>query len=480
MFKFFRWQLLRGLAVLLCVGSIGLFALSYFIPAPPKKIAIGTAFKGGAYELFGNRYKEILARSNVDLTVRLTQGAGENLSLMQDEKSDVQVGIVGGGASNNKLSPDVLSLGRVNYQPFWIFYHSAEVWPDLTYLKGKKVAVGPLGSGTRVVADKLFEISGINPEEGNLLLLPIFGAPAVKALNEGTADAVFFPGAFDSLLVQKLLRTPGIRLMNFPRAEAITRIYPFLVQIKLPAGIIDYANNIPPADTMIIGTTNAVVVRKDLHPQIIALLAEALVEVHKDGHIFQKAGEFPTPTDPEYTMSSTAVEYYKNGPSVLQKYLPLWLTVHAQRAIATLLAVLAIGIPVFGYAPKMVRFLVRERILKLYRRLRIVEGQLATDLTTDQCGTIRTELERIDEAATAMGVPNQYSDLLFELKLHVNLMRARLTTRLAEVPKPIAKASPVYSESGRSTMDSRAASFFEANKAELLAKAKTRLTHLQR
>ena len=142
MLKFFRWHFLMGLVVLIIVVSIGSIVLSYFIPAPPTTITIGTAFKGGAYEYFGNRYKAILARSHVELTVRLTQGAGENLGLLQDKNSDVHVGIVGGGASNSKLSPDVLSLGRMNYQPFWIFYRSTEVWPDLTYLKGKRVAVG--------------------------------------------------------------------------------------------------------------------------------------------------------------------------------------------------------------------------------------------------------------------------------------------------------------------------------------------------
>ena len=85
------------------------------------------------------------------------------------------------------------------------------------------------------------------------------------------------------------------------------------------AGIIDYANNVPPVDTNIIGTTNAVVVRKDLHPQIIAILVQAIVDVHKYADIFQRAGEFPTQIDPEYAMSATAVEYYKSGPSFLQK-----------------------------------------------------------------------------------------------------------------------------------------------------------------
>lgn len=301
--------------------------------------------------MFGNRYKEILGRAHVDLEVRLTDGAGKNLRLLQDNKANVHVGIVGGGASNAKLSPDVISLGRINYQPFWIFYRSKEIWSDLTSVRGKRIAVGPVGSGTRIVAEKVLGISGVAPEAEKLL--PIFGPPAVKALVEGNVDAVFFPGTLDSPIIQTLLKDPEIKLMNLPRVEALTRIYPFLVRLILPAGVIDFANNIPETNVNIIGTTNAAVVRKDLHPQIIHLLAQALVEVHGDAGLFQRANEFPTQTDPEYPMAESARDFYKNGPSFLHRYLPFWIASYAQRIIAVLVATIAIVLPVFNYAPKL-------------------------------------------------------------------------------------------------------------------------------
>jgi TRAP transporter TAXI family solute receptor len=303
MLGFNRWHLFKGLAAIFCIVGIISLVLVYFIPAPPRQISIGTAFKGGAYEYFGNRYKEILARSRVDVEVRLTEGAAENLKLLLN--GTVQVGIVGGGVSNAKLSPDVTSLGRMNYQPFWIFYRASETWPDLTYLVGKRIAVGPLGSGTRTVATSLLGLTGIPLESETLL--PIFGQPAIRAMTEGKADAVFFPGALDSPLIQTLLRNPEIRLMNIERADAITRLYPFLVKLVLPAGVVDFANRIPSSDVTIIGTTNAVLVHKDLHPEIVRLLAQALVEVHGSVDIFQRAGEFPTQIDPEYSFSEAAV-----------------------------------------------------------------------------------------------------------------------------------------------------------------------------
>ena len=121
MFRLGRPRYFVGLAAVAGVLAGTWLALVYFFPAPPSKVTIATATGGSTYELLGNRFKAILARSQVDVTVRLTNGAAENLRLLQDKNSGVAAGIVAGGVSDGALSPDLRSLGRVNYQPFWVF-----------------------------------------------------------------------------------------------------------------------------------------------------------------------------------------------------------------------------------------------------------------------------------------------------------------------------------------------------------------------
>jgi TRAP-type uncharacterized transport system substrate-binding protein len=212
MLRLGRLRYFAALAALIGVLAAS-WALFYFFPAPPSKITIATATGGSTYELLGNRYKAILARSHVDVTVRLTNGAAENLQLLQDGNSGVTAGIVAGGISDAALSPDLRSLGRVNYQPFWVFYRSEDVWPDLTSLKGKRIAVGPVGSDNQIVAQKLFELSGFNQETK---IISLAAQAAVKALAEGRVDAVFIAGDPHAPNIQTLLRHPDIRLMNFP------------------------------------------------------------------------------------------------------------------------------------------------------------------------------------------------------------------------------------------------------------------------
>jgi hypothetical protein len=215
--------------------------------------------------------------------------------------------------------------------------------------------------------------------------------------------------------------------MNFPDAEALTRIFPFLVRLVLPKAAIDYEKSIPPADMTIIATANSVLVRKEIHPAIIDLLAQTILEAHSEPGIFQQAGDFPTLTDPEYPMAPSARDFYKNGPSFLNRYLPFWMTSYVQRIIAVLIAVIAIVLPVFSYAPKLYLWSVRERMRKLYRRLRILDKELLTELTISQLQALKSDLESIDRAASIL--PMRNSDLFFDLRTHIDRTRMNLASR---------------------------------------------------
>ena len=163
-----------------------------------------------------------------------------------DPKSGVKVAVIQGGVSNSNEMPGLLSLGRVNYQIFWIFYRGTDTLNDLTQLKGKRISVGPTGSGTQTVAAKVLSASGVT--SNNSTLLPLAGEKAADALKAGTVDAMFLANTDDAPLYKTLLRDPNLRVMNIRRAEALSRMYPFLVRLVLPEGVIDLERNIPATD----------------------------------------------------------------------------------------------------------------------------------------------------------------------------------------------------------------------------------------
>ena len=422
MFRWIRGSVIRGIAALITVLVVSWLALAYFVPSLPTRITIGTGGKGTTFEYFAEHYQKIFARAGVNLIVRETAGALENLALLKDPHSGVQIGFVTGGLSNSEDAPNLLSMGLISNVPFWIFYPSSESLTGLSQLRGKRIAVGPEGSGARHTAERLLSKADINANTATLL--PFSGDAAVGALMDGRADVAFIVGGSDAPSVAKLLKDPKLRLLNFSTAEALTRMFPDLVRLVLPKGVIENDPPNPPEDITLVGTTAKVLIRDDLHPAIVQLLARTMKEEHRGPGLFQRSGEFPSIEDPEFPVSRIAADYYRNGPTFLANYLPFWMTIYAQRAIAFIVAALAIVFPVFGFAPRLYEWLIHQRLRRLYRRLRVIEIALQRELTAPQIKSLEDELAKIERAARA--VPLRQSDLYFVIKYHLDQTRARL------------------------------------------------------
>ena len=428
MLGFSRWQLFKGLAAAVGIVSIVSLALIYFVPAPPSKVIMATGFKGSTFEYYGRQYRETFARSNVELELRETAGATENLELLQDPKSGVEIALMLGGVSDGKHAPGLLSLGTVYNNPFWLFYSSTEPFERLSQLKGKRIAVGPVGSGTRLSAEKVLGKAGVNSE--NATLLPFAASAAVEALNDGKVDAVWILGAPDATANHSLLQNPNVRIMSFPTAEAFTIMFPELVRLVLPQGMIDIDRNIPPHDVSLIGSTAKVLVRSDLHPEIVPLLLQAMLEAHGARAIFQRSGEFPNGTDTEYPVAPAATDFYKNGPSLMQRHVPLWLSVHVQRALAVLVTALAVGYPLVRLMPVAYTWFNRRRLFYWYAQLKALEASFDTDPTDKHLTRKQAEIERIEDAVSHIHFPLTFSDQVYNLRSHIDIVRHKIASHV--------------------------------------------------
>ena len=294
-------------------------------------------------------------------------------------------------------------------------------------LKGKRVALGPQGSGQRPITEKILEVSGVSSETTTLLSLS--AQDAVNAINDGRIDALFLPFALDSPILYSLLRNPRVRPMSFTEADALTRIFPYLVRLVLPRAVIDFERIVPATDVILIAAANVVLVRKDIHPALIDLLTHAIVEVHGKPGIFQQAGEFPKLPDPEYPIADSARDFYKNGPSFLNRYLPFWMTNFAQRILTVLAAAIAIVLPLFHYLPMLYKWNVRRRLLYWYDQLKVLEASIDVNPSDKHLIGSQLEVERIEDAVSRIRFPLAFTDQLYNLRSHIDIVRRKLTSR---------------------------------------------------
>jgi TRAP transporter TAXI family solute receptor len=410
--------------ILSIIGSFLIVSLilAYLFPAPPSTVTMATAFKGGSFDYYGQRYKERFAKAGINLELRETDGALENLALLRDKNSGVQLAFVTGGVSKPDQTPGVLSFGTIDYLPIWIFYSASVSIDQLSDLKGKRIAIGPVGSGTRFTAERVLSDAGISAESADFS--PLAGLAAAQALRNGEVDVAWIMGAPSTSAVQSLIRESRISLFNFSLAEAFTRLHSNLVKLVLPRGVIDISGIVPKSDVTLLATTSSVLVRNDLHPEIANLLLQTMREVHGSHGTFQHIGEFPLPTDPDYPVALSAVDYFKSGPSFLQRHLPLWLIVHVQRATAVLVAAVAIGLPLFHYLPILYTWYMRRRLLFWYSQLKTLEDSISSSGGA-QSNEPRVEIDRIENAVSQMRVPLALANQLYDLRGHIEIVRRR-------------------------------------------------------
>ncbi|RTL69988.1 MAG: C4-dicarboxylate ABC transporter substrate-binding protein [Hyphomicrobiales bacterium] len=419
------------------VPVVALLAVAFWlawklVPAPPPNtLVIGAATPGSPYHEAAKRYAEFFQGSGVKLVVRETRGSLDNLSLLKDERSGVDAAFLQGGLAGADDAQVLQSVGRIFFEPVWIF-ERAEATPisRLADLKGKRVIVGPSGSGTEAVALRLLASSGVTRDNATLVNAELPTYP--ETLEANGADAGFLVLAPEARTVKRLFDSPHARLVSLAQADAYAQRFPFLSRIELKQGVVDFARNVPGVDSQVLSTTAAVVTRKDLHPALVNLLTQAVIHVHAqprvgpsgENALLHRAGVFPLAEDQEFSLSPDAQRVYKSGPPFLQRYMPFYWAVVVDRFVVFLVPALGILVPTLRFAPTLYTWRVRRRIIYWYKELKKVEAGI-TPSPTD-VARAAGEVERIEEAVNRIPVPLAFANQLYDLRQHIDVVRRRL------------------------------------------------------
>ena len=414
-------------SLLLPVGAI--VAAAFWItfqfvqPAPPKKVVMTGGAEGGAYEAYASQYRDFFKDEGITLELRRSEGSVENLKRLMDERSGVSIGFVQGGIAKQGDDEDLMSLASLYYEPLWVFYRGAEI-DRIARLRGRRIAIGPEGSGTRPLALQVLALAGLGAR--NTTLLDLDANQAANALARGQIDAAMIVADTNSPQVARLLHERGVRLMSFAQAEALTRNLFFLSHVVLPEGGMDFAANLPPHDVHLIAPTANLVVREDIHPALISLLMEAATEIHGGAGLLRRAGDFPSAKGLDIGMSLDAERYLKSGPPFLQRHLPFWLAVLIDRMVVMLVPVLAILIPLIRFTPTIYAWRIKSRIYRWYGKLKVLEVDMETAKSADEVRALVGRLDEIEQSVAHIPTPLAFSEYLYNLRSHIDLVRARL------------------------------------------------------
>ncbi|WP_109483564.1 TAXI family TRAP transporter solute-binding subunit [Paraburkholderia sp. C35] len=421
----------RDLAVsfgpILIISAIAIYiAVRLIQPAPPNTLTMAAGPTGSTFWVAAQKYKDILARNRITLNVLETEGSLDNYRRLTDPHANVDVGFVQDGIAPSKAGDDLMSLGSVAYVPVAIFYRGPMV-TLLSEFKGKRVAIGAEGSGTRELALQLLKANGITPD-GPTRLLPLSGDEAAKALTEGKIDAAILTGdSAQPPVMGKLYRTPGVQFYDFTQAGAYAKRFPYLTQLEMPMGSFDLGKNLPSTALHMVAPTAELVARDSLHPALSDLLIEAAREVHGKATALQKAGEFPAPLAQDFPISDDAARYYKSGKSFLYRMLPFWLASLADRLLVVLVPIIVVLIPGLRLVPSLYAWRVKSRIYRWYGALIAIEREALSETSAAERDALIVRLDKIEESVNGLKMPLAYADQFYVLREHIGFVRARLT-----------------------------------------------------
>jgi TRAP-type uncharacterized transport system substrate-binding protein len=411
--------------VLLVIALALWLAVRLLHPAPPDSIVMLAGPKESGYYTVAERYAKIIARSGVKVQVVETDGAKDNLKRLVDRGAHADVGFVLGGLTEGIDTAGLVSLGSVFVQPILVFYRANEPLELLSQLTGKRIAIGPEGSGTHTLAMKFLAANGM--DKGPSRLLDLDGDDAVEALKQGNIDATFLMGELvRGQVMRDLLKVPGIRLMSFRQADGYMRRLKFLSRLTLPEGAFDLGQDLPPHAVELVGPTVELIAHDDLHPALSDLLIAAAKEIHSPAGMYRKAGEFPAPLVRDFPISADAQRFYRSGTPFLYQKLPFWLASLVDRFLVVLLPLVVILIPAVRIVPTLYRWRVRSRIYKWYGVLMAIERDMLADPTPERAEQIRKRLDDVQESVNKLRTPVAFADQLYVLRDHITRVHDRL------------------------------------------------------
>lgn len=251
-------------------------------------INIGTGSTGGTYYPVGAAMAKVWNSSipGMKANAQSTGGTAQNLALLA--KGDAEVGFADGlyyfayegkGQFDGKPMKNIRGLVPLYAEPIHFLVAKGSGIKSLKDLKGKRVSVGAVGSGTEVTIRTLLKVNGIDPDKDikaeNLGL-----SDTATAFADKNIDAGLTVGALGIAGVVEITTIGTAELIDF-EPDAIKNLckeLPYYLPFDIPANT--YKGQTKPVKAM--ASWNILVVKDDLDKDLAYNMTKALFEKKKD------------------------------------------------------------------------------------------------------------------------------------------------------------------------------------------------------
>ncbi len=249
-----------------------------------EQITLGTATKGGGFELFGRTLSEVVNSSGSKIKIKTvpSKGSRENLKLLL--AGEVDAALVEGNAAHAAFRTED---AKNKLAVLWVMYPSPGAFivradtPHKTIndLKGKTIAWGTSASGLRLLAKSVIEGMGLNTDKDFTPVILKRAADGPPMIFDKKVDALW-GGGIGWPTFRKISNAPEGSRFIYPSETEITTILksqPHLLKMSIPANT--YKGQTEPINS--VGLWSLILVRKDVSENKVYTLSETLASLEK-------------------------------------------------------------------------------------------------------------------------------------------------------------------------------------------------------
>ena len=430
------WGLLKSewyWVLILIAGAILLLAFTR--PLPPRDVYLAVGQEGSTFEALGQKFVPLFSRENIRLHLVNTSGSASSLKDLADKNIQVNAALMVSGIPEKDKYPDLNSLGSIEYVPLWLFYHgdSPVISGTIANFSNKKVAIGPEGSGTEIILERILSLSNVSLDK-SATFLKIPNKEAAEKLISGEVDAVFILDGINGPNVQKLLAHDDVHVFNFEYAKALAKKLPYLGVVEIPKGSLDLKNLRPPKDISMLSSTVSLLVEKDMHTavQYLFLLGAEKISNNVD-QFFAKPDLFPAYLDHNIPLSPVANRFYEKGAPALKDSLPLWLSSYLDRIWILLIGALAVIYPMFKLFPSYRHTRAAMLISDAYQEILEIEQQADSCESLEMLQKMIDRLEEMNADSRRISISSDDINRLYSMKSALNMVHAQLLDKKSKL-----------------------------------------------
>lgn len=415
------WIRLYALPTLVTIALLAL-AIRMLDLAPRRTLTFAAGSEGGSYHQLAERYRTILARDDITVTVLTTAGSVENAELLASGAADVA--FLQGGV-NPAADTGFEALATTFLEPLWVFHTGVLGDPaNPAAWAGLRIAAGREGSGARFAVEAVIRALDLPDVADGLIDLG--GPEAAEALLAGEVDVAIFVAPAGAPYLQPLFAAPAARLASIRHVDALVRRLSFVQAATVPPSAFDYAGRRPPSSIDLVAMTGRLVAREGLHPSLVDRLVNAARRIHSARDLVTDERQFPGTVGADLPLNPQAVTLLDAPPSPLYRFMPYWVVAQVNSFALLLVPILVLVIPIFRIAPGIYQWRMRSRVYRHYTDLLAIDREVMAGPAADPLDALERRLDHIEADLVSLNLPPRFREHAYTLRVHIDLVRNRI------------------------------------------------------